>query len=468
MRFRNRSNPGTALRRAFALGEALELGGNSVAATTISALLAGAVAASPGRIPALKLRGARITGELNLSGGTVTCEIDIDRCRFEQAPKIVGAITRMLSITNSELPGLDCSWASIEGHLNLSGSTITRTTLLLGTKIAGELTTNGTRLRGDGVALNMSGATLHHSWFGRNGFHVRGEIKAHGARFHAGMFLEGALLDNPGGQTFRAEHAVIEGQMEWSKGLRSHGVVWLRDSVIPCTFSLDGSELTALNVSRAEIHELVLTPRRPVEGEVSFSNATIRVLTDDAATWPPSIRTDGLAYQTLPAAVPLTDRLGWLGRHPDGYHGQAYEQLASYYRALGQDDMARRVLLAKQRCRRRTLPPLGRAWSAVVDWTVGYGYRPGQSTVWLLGLLATGTAVFALQPPQLTDPGNTAPYFHPSIYTVDLLNPLGSFGVRAAYTPVEWTAWVAYGLMVAGWILATAVVASVARTLKRT
>lgn len=463
------SSPEKALWRAFSRGERLELRpGRAIRAEVITALLAGAAPAEPGRIPALKLAGAHITGELNLNGGAVTCEIAIDRCRFERAPQAVGALMRTLAITGSELPGLDVSWATVEGHLNLSGSTITGTTSMLGTKISGELTTNGTHLRADTVALNMSGATLHHSWFGRDGFQVSGEIKAHGARFHAGMFLEGALLDNPGGQTFRAEHALIEGQMEWSKGLRSNGTIWLRDSVIPCTFSLDGSELTALNVSRTEIHELVLTPRRAVEEEVSFANAAIRVLTDSPGTWAPSIRTDGLTYQTLPASVTPADRLAWLRRQPGGYQAQPYEQLAAYYRLLGQDDVARRVLLAKQRDRRRTLRPLGRAWSALLYWTVGYGYRPGLSTLWLLGLLAAGTVVFTLVPPKLLTPSATPPYFHPLIYTVDLLNPLGSFGMRAAHAPGGWTAWVAYGLIVAGWILATAVVAGVARVLKRT
>ncbi|MFI7702483.1 hypothetical protein [Nonomuraea sp. NPDC049480] len=468
-----------ALARAYARGEWLEvppgagLIRSSVRAEVVTALLVGAAQPEPGKIPALRLRGARITGTLELSGGTVTAEIAIDRCVFEQAPRVVGATVRTLAITASTLPGLDCSWSSVDGHLVLSGSSIRGTTWMLGTRLAGEMITNSAQLGAGGLALNMSGATLNHSWFGRDGFRVSGEIKAHGARFHAGMFLEGAELSHPGGQTFRAEHALIEGQMEWTNGFRSHGTVWLRDSTIACTFSLHEATLQAgdlaLNLARTEIHELVLTPGRAIEGDVSFANATIRVLTDDPATWPLQVRTDGLTYQTLrPANLPVARRVDWIRRHPGGYQAQPYEQLADYYRRLGHDDLARRVLLAKQRARRRTLRVPGRAWSVLLDWTVGYGYRPWLSTAWLLALVTAGTVTFSLVPPQLLNPTGVRPYFHPLIYTIDLINPLGSFGMRAAYSPAGWTPWLAYGLIVTGWILATAVIAGAARVLKRT
>ncbi|MGI5286324.1 hypothetical protein ACQEVF_23700 [Nonomuraea polychroma] len=467
-----------ALALAYSRGEWLEVppgadhSRSSIRAEVITALLVGAAQPEPGKIPALRLRGARITGTLDLSGGTVEAEIAIDRCVFEQAPRMVGAKLRTLAITSSTLPGLDCSWSAVDGHLILSGSSIRGTTWMLGTRLAGEMITNGTRLGAGGLALNMSGATLNHSWFGRDAFHVLGEIKAHGARFHGGMFLEGAELSHSGGQTFRAEHALIEGQMEWTNGFRSHGTVWLRDSTIACTFSLHGAVLQAddlaLNLARTEIHELVLTPMERVEGDVSFANATIRVLTDDPATWPTRVRTDGLTYQTLrPADLPVAKRVEWIRRHPGGYQAQPYEQLADYYRRLGHDDLARKVLLAKQRGRRSTLRVPGRVWSVLLDWTVGYGYRPWLSTVWLLALVTAGTVTFWLVPPRLLNPAATKPYFHPLIYTIDLINPLGSFGMRAAYSPIGWTPWLAYGLIVTGWILATAVIAGAARVLKR-
>ena len=77
---------------------------------------------------------------------------------------------------------------------------------------------------------------------------------------------------------------------------------------------------------------------------------------------------DGFVYGSIKVAVAgewreavgrpdsVAHRMRWIRRSP-GYSPQPYEQLASWYRKAGHDDDARRVLLAKQRHRRRTLGP---------------------------------------------------------------------------------------------------------------
>ncbi|SDI58003.1 hypothetical protein SAMN05421505_1757, partial [Sinosporangium album] len=75
----------------------------------------------------------------------------------------------------------------------------------------------------------------------------------------------------------------------------------------------------------------------------------------------------------------------------DGHHPQPYEQLATWYRRIGHEPDARRVMLAKQRQHRTTLRPTGRAWGRLLDAIVGYGYRPWQAALWAAVLLTTGT-----------------------------------------------------------------------------
>jgi hypothetical protein len=64
-------------------------------------------------------------------------------------------------------------------------------------------------------------------------------------------------------------------------------------------------------------------------------------------------------------------------------------------------------------------------------------------------------------------PGEGAP-FQSFVYTLDLLIPIGGLGQRTAW---YWTdsgpQWLAYVLIAAGWVLTTAVVAGVTRTLNR-
>ena len=57
--------------------------------------------------------------------------------------------------------------------------------------------------------------------------------------------------------------------------------------------------------------------------------------------------------------------------------------------------------------------------------------------------------------------------FSPLVYTVDLLLPIGGFGQRTAW---YWTGphqWLGYGLIAAGWLLTTSLLAGMSRSLNR-
>ncbi|WP_369199288.1 hypothetical protein [Streptomyces sp. PU-14G] len=176
---------------------------------------------------------------------------------------------------------------------------------------------------------------------------------------------------------------------------------------------------------------------------------------------PPAADEDGRL-----AADEVARRLAWIGRNP-GYAPQPYEQLAGWYRQIGHDDHARRVLLAKQRHRRLTLPVPARVWGHLLDVTVGYGYRPWLAGVWLVMLTLLGTLVFGAQSPTPMKPGEGGP-FQPLVYTLDLLIPIGGLGQRTGwYWSNDGLQWLAYLLIAFGWILTTAVIAGVTRTLQK-
>jgi hypothetical protein len=102
----------------------------------------------------------------------------------------------------------------------------------------------------------------------------------------------------------------------------------------------------------------------------------------------------------------------------------------------------------------------------VVDWTVGYGYRPWLAAIWLAALLAAGTAIFTVHRPGPV-PGGPRPPFNPFVYTLDLLVPISAFGLRGAFASTGAVQWIAYALTGAGWILASAVIAGVTRAIRR-
>jgi hypothetical protein len=131
-----------------------------------------------------------------------------------------------------------------------------------------------------------------------------------------------------------------------------------------------------------------------------------------------------------------------------------------------QDAPVGAVLLAKQRKRRTTLPLYARFWGLLQDWTVGYGYRPARAGFWLLTLLVAGATVFAVHHPPAVEKGK-GPAFNAVMYTLDLLLPLIDFGQEKAFQPSGGGQWVAYGLIVAGWVLATTIAAGITRALSR-
>jgi hypothetical protein len=212
--------------------------------------------------------------------------------------------------------------------------------------------------------------------------------------------------------------------------------------------------------------ELTLRFAAPPAGSIHLANAQVGVLNDDPATWPAHFTRDGFTYDRIAEPGPVTDRIGWLAREAAGYRPGPYEQLAAVYRRQGLDGEARRVLLAKQRARRRTLPRAARPWGFVQDAAVGYGYRPERALGWLAALLVTGIVIFGLHHPVPVSP-DKAPPFNPLIYSLDLLLPVINFGQGRAYIATGGYQWVAYLLTAAGWILATTIAAGLARAVNR-
>lgn len=480
---------GEAERRlweAFERGEHLDLGGcedRDIRADVLTALLlGGGPAPVDGRVGRLELTGARITGRLDLGGAAVDLPVQFTACAFDEQVVLRGAGLRSTTFLRCSLPGLDGWLLRVDGNFFLEDSVIDGRLTLTRAHIAGELRLSGVRLTaterlgadaaaGPAWALWAGGLVMEGGCFARKGFHARGGLRLVGAEFGGGLFMEGAVLDNPGGDALTGDDLTAS-TMILADGFTARGAIRLPGATVRSKLSLDGAVLhgdgtTALDATRLTAGDLHLTPAARPEGSVDLRDAQVAVIHDNAHGRAASTRLDGLAYTSLQGATGLAERLAWLTGTP-GYTPQPYEQLAAWYRRIGHDDDARRVLLAKQRRRRRTLHPLGRAWGGILDVTVGYGYRPWQAALWLLALVAAGTVAFGHGGrPSAAQPGQGAP-FNPLIYTVDLLIPIGGFGQRTAWYWTDAHQWLGYALVAAGWILTTAAVAGVTRSLNRT
>ncbi|MBL1117227.1 membrane-associated oxidoreductase [Streptomyces sp. 110] len=393
-----------------------------VRASVIRSLLLGGADATGGETPMVHLTGARVSGKLRLIFAEACCVLWLEECWFEEAPQLYGAKLRVTSFGGSYLPGLGMSATTVDGNLDL-----------MNCRVQGGVTVHDAQISG---SLLLQGAHLSHT---------------------GGVALDGARLEAKG--------------VVGTDGFRAAGAITLTSATISGSVSFDTASLApahgmALSCRHLQTGELLLRPARATGG-MDLRHAAVGVLRlhDDPREQPP-LQLDGLVYRSLEPHLPADQRLELLSRDPDGYRPQPYQQLATVYQSIGQDRDARTVLLTRQRHRRATLPWYARAWGHAQDATVGYGYVPERAAVWLLALLATGATVFALHRP--TPPSGTPhPVFSPVMYSLDLLLPVIDFGQERVFQPAGPTQWIAWLLIGAGWLLATALAAGITRVLSR-
>lgn len=377
--------------------------------------------------PALRLAGARITGTLDLSGGQITAPMEFDRCWFDQAPDLTGATAVSLRMRSCRLPGLNARLIELRGDLDCRECDIVGPVVLGHGRIGGTVAIEGGRLHNPGrVAFNADGATVQGSVAIRN-LTCTGHIRMSTAAIGGAIALGGAVLDNA-----------------------------------------DGPVLT---MDSTNANEVWMTWATAPRGVVSLINSRVSRLGDNPATWPERLCLRGLTYETIEgragaAPVSAAERLRWLRRDPRGFSPQPYEQLAAYYRRTGHDVEARRVLLAKQRERRRTLAWSGRVAGWVQDVLVGYGYRNWLAGGWLLACWIAGAALFSAHRPRPAGAAQT-PEYNPAVYALDMLLPVVDLGQERAWQLSGQLQYAGYALNLAGWTLTAAIVAGVTRLFNR-
>ncbi|MCZ4611136.1 oxidoreductase [Streptomyces sp. Lzd4kr] len=474
----------------------------TVRAAVLCALLLGANSGQPGAVAQLRLTGARIRGRLDLAGAQIAHPLWLEACWFEEAVNLLGASTQTLVFTGSRIPGIEADSARIEGNFSLRHCVVeggaptpfnrlSTALSLTDARISGALLLNGAHLIAPGGwALPAGGLAMEGGIFCRNGFTAHGEVRLMGAQLPGTLVMQGARLEKPGprGVALTLDNATAS-SLKFSQGFTANGTVRLRGTQVRDNVTFDGAVLNgpsapdahtpALTAMHLQAVDLDLTLAQPPSGALDLRGAQVSYLHENEHTWPQRVELDGFVYGSIKTAdadderheavgdrESVARRLAWIRSSP-GYNPQPYEQLATWYRRAGHDDDARRVLLAKQRHRRRTLPPAARAWGHLLDITVGYGYRPWLAGIWLLALTLLGTLAFATGSPTPVKHGEGAP-FQPLVYTLDLLIPIGGLGQRTGW---YWTSdslqWLAYLLIAFGWVLTTAVIAGVTRALQK-
>jgi hypothetical protein len=400
---------------------------------------------------------------------------------------------------------------------------------LLGARIDGQLNCSKTIFSNPGGdALSADGLTVQAAMFLREA-RSDGEVRLLGARISGQLTCDSAVFSNPGRNTLSADGLTVNGHVFLTNvksdghldlsytniagALHGHKAVFTNRSGVALTgerLSVDGLVLlkqaecvgeirlrfarigghldctdavfsnpggVALSLERASVGQSVRIHPTAFAGGLDVRYARVGAWHDDMHTWPHELQLEGFIYDAIDnQGATVKDRLrSWLPR--DSYHPQPYEQLAAVLRRAGEEHAARRVAIGKQKARRHSRQgwparSLSQAWSAVLRYTIGYGYRPALALIPLTALILGGSVLFQIASRDhrllhAARSGSEQPQFNSFRYTMDLLLPVVNFRQRDAFVAGGWAAWASFGFTFAGWLFAAIVVAGLSGVFRR-
>lgn len=283
-----------------------------------------------GRRPrALRLRGARVTGRLDLDAATLVCPLALEGCSFDRplvldeawAPSVricgcelselrarqlktrgdlaldrvkgtqlllTGAVIGgLLSLKSAALrnphgPVLDGDMLEVGQGVEAFGLRTEGELRLLGAHIRGQLQFIGARLsNADGPALNAAGLHVEQDVFCREGFSADGGVSLVGARIGGQLELIDARLTNVHGPALDAEGLEVDQGVYCAHEFVAHGGVNLTGAHIRGELGLRGARLArpdglALNAAGLRVEQGMFAVSGFVaQGEVRLSGARI-------------------------------------------------------------------------------------------------------------------------------------------------------------------------------------------------
>jgi uncharacterized protein YjbI with pentapeptide repeats len=339
----------------------------------------------------IRLRGAIIVGELELTEVRSALPLQLSSCRAEEGIRLTGSQLSAVDLCGLVAPGLVANEAVIERSLLMAGAQL-NTVNVYGARIGGTVNLSGTILRGNGGEIPLladhlrtgGGLFLNHG-FQADGGGDGGAVRLSGAVIGGLADLGTAQLTNSGGPALVADYLRTESNLMLNQGFRARGVkdtgtIRLVGASIGGRLNFeDGQAIAvvpgalALNISRVSVGGDALFP-------VSFLDGAINL--------------DGFTYSRIRrASVP--EFLDLLANRPNGYASQPYHQFAATHQAAGNERDVRRINIAAQRelLRGGSLDFWTRIWHRVTGVVLGYGYRPSRALLWWAGTVALALAL---------------------------------------------------------------------------
>ena len=288
----------------------------------------------------------------------------------------------------------------VRGDLLIQNSKFKGTVRLFGANVGGNMNCTGSSFHGDGeAAIAASRLTVGGNLSLQAGFTANGEVRLTAANIGGSFFGDGSFNSNNNRRALNADRITIKGNLYLRKEFTAEGGVRFPAANIGGSLYVDESAFTGKLNAKAATIKNSLRLRKVRGSEVNLSFASVDVLNDDQESRDGlKFNLYGFSYARFADQEDAQSRADWLDNRPKNapFSPQPFEQAAKVLFAMGNEDGARQILLAKERqvtehgnmsTRRRYAR---KAW----DIFAGYGYLLRRTLAWSAVVIAAGWGVF--------------------------------------------------------------------------
>lgn len=194
------------------------------------------------------INGALFSDPLDLSHARLTCQLWLERCRFESKVNLAGIrVDGWLSLEGSSLADVDLAASNICGYLSLAGATVWGDVKLIGASISGPLSMRGSTFKGD---VNLCTAK------------AGGQITMNGATFEGAVNMDGLEAAS---SLFMSDRAAFKGDVI-VRGGRVAGQVLMAGSSFEGTVNMNSFEVAG---------SLFMNHKATFKGDVDLHGAKV-------------------------------------------------------------------------------------------------------------------------------------------------------------------------------------------------
>ena len=350
----------------------------------------------------IQLSGARITGTLDLRSATLHRPLWIDESRFIAAPILQDAATPTLALQDCHLPGLEADRLTVTGTLRFDGSSFSGEVCLSGATITGDLSCTKATFDNAGSTAFFADGLKCGGGVVLDSVTAMGETLLLGADITGDLDCEQAIFDNADGFAFNAERMSVHRRFYWRALARPpQGAVNFAHARVG-DFVDDGSgwpEAEQLYIEGFQYENLA--GDTTVHGRCNWLDRMPKMLNSAPVFWPQPyaqlvkvLRTAGHERDARLMAIAKMDAYRVFLKAQDGFQDDILRiknTTPEVYRELNRDKDAAKILRPYAT---RASNFWRRAWYKFFEAVAGYGYEPWRAGYWLAGFWLVGTLIF--------------------------------------------------------------------------